>query len=77
MDTTKLRIPAGVAVAIVCLLLAVIAVNPSRAQIGTVAGALAGGLALSAVTGGSVLGTLAGVAGGAVVGYEIGKRMPP
>jgi outer membrane lipoprotein SlyB len=75
MDTTKLKLPAGVAALLLCLLLVAIGLDPTRTQIGAVSGAIVGGLAASAVTGGSLPATLAGIVGGAVAGYEIGRRM--
>ena len=47
--------------------------RPSNAQIGTGAGAVAGGLLGDAVFG-TTLGTIGGAAAGAVIGNEIGKR---
>ncbi len=47
--------------------------QPSNAQIGTGAGAVAGGLLGDAVFG-TTLGTIGGAAAGAVIGNEIGKR---
>ena len=46
----------------------------SRAEKGTVVGAGVGGLAGSAVSGGSTLGTLGGAAVGGVIGHEVGAR---
>jgi osmotically inducible lipoprotein OsmB len=42
--------------------------------VGTVGGAALGGVAGSAVTGGSTLGTLGGAALGGYVGHEVGER---
>lgn len=47
--------------------------HPTNAQIGTGAGAVAGGL-LGDVVFGSTLGTIGGAAAGAMIGNEIGKR---
>jgi osmotically inducible lipoprotein OsmB len=42
--------------------------------LGTVGGAAVGGLAGSAITGGSTLGTVGGAAVGGIVGHELGER---
>jgi osmotically inducible lipoprotein OsmB len=47
--------------------------NPTNAQIGTGAGAVAGGLLGNAVLGGT-LGTVGGAAAGALIGNELGKK---
>ena len=41
---------------------------------GTVAGAAVGGVAGSALTGGSALGTVGGAAAGGIVGHEVGQN---
>jgi len=41
---------------------------------GTIAGAAVGGVAGSALTGGSALGTIGGAAAGGIVGHEVGER---
>jgi osmotically inducible lipoprotein OsmB len=46
----------------------------SREQQGTVGGAVAGGVAGNAVTGGSTLGTIGGAVAGGVIGNEAGER---
>ena len=46
----------------------------SREQQGTVGGAVAGGVAGNAVTGGSTLGTVGGAVAGGVIGNEAGER---
>ena len=42
--------------------------------IGTVGGAALGGVAGSALTGGSAVGTIGGAAVGGIVGHEVGER---
>ena len=42
--------------------------------VGTVGGAVVGGAAGSAITGGSTLGTLGGAAAGGYVGHQLGER---
>ncbi len=42
--------------------------------VGTVGGAVAGGVVGSAVTGGSTIGTVGGAAVGGIVGHEVGQR---
>jgi osmotically inducible lipoprotein OsmB len=49
--------------------------NPTREQIGTVGGAVVGGAAGHAVTGGSTIGTVGGAAAGAIIGKEVGENM--
>lgn len=46
--------------------------NPTKAQIGTGAGAVVGGVAGNAIFG-STLGTVGGAAAGALIGNEVGK----
>jgi len=48
--------------------------SPSGETIGTVGGAVAGGVVGSAVTGGSTIGTVGGAVVGGVVGNEVGER---
>ena len=48
--------------------------NPSNQTIGTAGGAVLGGAAGSAVTGGSTLGTVGGAAVGGIIGNEVGRR---
>lgn len=48
--------------------------NPTRQEIGTVSGAVVGGLAGSALTG-NPLGTVAGAGAGAYVGNRIGRGL--
>lgn len=47
--------------------------TPTRQQVGVGAGAVVGGVAGSAITGGSTLGTLGGAAVGGVIGNEVAK----
>jgi len=48
--------------------------TPTRQQVGIGAGAVIGGVAGSAITDGSTLGTLGGAAVGGVVGNEVSKK---
>jgi len=48
--------------------------RPSGETVGTVGGAVAGGVVGSAVTGGSTIGTIGGAVVGGVVGNEVGER---
>jgi osmotically inducible lipoprotein OsmB len=48
--------------------------NMSRADKATAAGAVVGGVAGSAVTGGSTIGTVGGAVAGGVIGREIEKK---
>lgn len=48
--------------------------TPTRQQVGVGTGAVLGGVAGSAVTGGSTLGTLGGAAVGGVIGNEVTKK---
>ena len=45
----------------------------SSTEKGTIAGAAIGGVAGSALTGGSALGTIGGAAAGGVIGHEVGE----
>jgi len=45
----------------------------STTEKGTVAGAAVGGVAGSALTGGSALGTIGGAAAGGIIGHEVGE----
>jgi len=47
--------------------------NPSRQDLGTVAGAVVGGVTGSALTGGSTFGTVGGAVAGGYVGRELSK----
>lgn len=47
--------------------------NPTNAQIGTVGGAVVGGVVGDAVFG-NTLGTVGGAAAGALIGNEVGKK---
>lgn len=46
----------------------------TSAEKGTVAGAAVGGVAGSALTGGSALGTVGGAVGGGIIGHELGEN---
>jgi osmotically inducible lipoprotein OsmB len=48
--------------------------RPSGEAIGTVGGAVAGGVIGSAATGGSTLGTIGGAIVGGAVGHEVGEN---
>ena len=48
--------------------------EPSGEQVGTVGGAVAGGVLGSAVTGGSTVGTIGGAIAGGAVGNQVGER---
>ena len=48
--------------------------SPTRQQIGTATGAVAGGVIGAVATGGSTFGTVAGAAAGGVIGAEIAKN---
>ena len=45
----------------------------SSTEKGTIAGAAVGGVAGSALTGGSALGTIGGAAAGGIIGHEVGE----
>ena len=45
----------------------------SSTEKGTIGGAAVGGVAGSALTGGSALGTIGGAAAGGIIGHEIGE----
>ncbi len=46
----------------------------TRSQQNTAIGAAVGGVAGSALTGGSAIGTIGGAAAGGLIGHEVGKR---
>ncbi|RJF97453.1 glycine zipper 2TM domain-containing protein [Noviherbaspirillum saxi] len=48
--------------------------TPTRQQVGVGTGAVLGGVAGNAVTGGSTLGTIGGAAVGGLVGNEVSKK---
>jgi len=61
--------------ALFALNLAACGSNPSKEQIGTVGGAVLGGAAGHAITGGGAIGTVGGAAAGAIIGKEVGENM--
>lgn len=68
------RAPGAALALCAALLLAGCSGNPTRQEIGTVSGAVVGGLAGSALTG-NPLGTVAGAGAGAYVGNRIGREL--
>jgi len=69
----KIRTQASIAAAVAALALGGCA-DMTPSEKGTVAGAAIGGVAGSALTGGSTLGTVGGAVAGGVVGHEVGER---
>jgi osmotically inducible lipoprotein OsmB len=69
----KIRTQASIGAALVALALGGCA-DMSPSEKGTVAGAAIGGVAGSALSGGSTLGTVGGAVAGGVVGHEVGKN---
>ena len=69
----KTRIQASIAATLFALVLGGCA-DMSRQEKATVAGAVVGGVAGHAVSGGSSAGTVGGAVVGGVVGHEVGKR---
>lgn len=63
------------AIALLALVLSGCNSNPSRQEIGTVSGAVVGGIVGSAVTGRTGVGTVGGAAAGAYVGNKIGREL--
>ncbi|HEY6895897.1 MAG TPA: glycine zipper domain-containing protein [Rhodocyclaceae bacterium] len=57
------------------LLLAGCNSNPTKEQIGTVSGAVVGGIVGSTLTGGSGVGTVGGAAAGSYIGNRIGHEL--
>lgn len=49
--------------------------NPTRQELGTIGGAVVGGVVGSSLTGGSTVGTVGGAAVGGVIGNRIGREM--
>ena len=49
--------------------------NPTKQEIGTVGGAVVGGIVGSALTGGSGVGTVGGAAAGIYIGNRIGSEL--
>ena len=69
----KVRTQASIAAALFALALGGCA-DMSPSEKGTVAGAAIGGVAGSALTGGSTLGTVGGAVAGGVIGHEVGEN---
>jgi osmotically inducible lipoprotein OsmB len=59
---------------IAALLLLSACAGMSSSDKGTIAGAAVGGVAGSALTGGSALGTIGGAAAGGIIGHEVGEN---
>jgi osmotically inducible lipoprotein OsmB len=55
------------------ILMASLLISCTNREMGTVGGAAIGGVAGSALTGGSALGTVAGAVGGGIVGNQVTK----
>lgn len=55
--------------------LAACSANPTKREVGTVSGAVVGGIVGSALTGGSGIGTIGGAAAGSYVGNRIGSQL--
>jgi osmotically inducible lipoprotein OsmB len=55
------------------ILIATLLVSCTNRDMGTVGGAAVGGIAGSALTGGSALGTVAGAVGGGVIGNQLAR----
>ena len=62
-----------VAVVLVAASLSACSSNPSKQDVGTVSGAIIGGVLGSALTGGSGVGTIGGAAAGGYIGNRIGR----
>ena len=60
-------------VGIAALLLLSACAGMSSTGKGTIAGAAIGGVAGSALTGGSAVGTIGGAVGGGIIGHEVGE----
>lgn len=68
--------PTHLAVAILAAAtLAACSSNPTKQEIGTVGGAVVGGIIGSALTGGSGAGTVGGAAAGSYIGNRIGSEL--
>jgi osmotically inducible lipoprotein OsmB len=72
-DFMKTRIQASIAATLAALALGGCA-GMTHEEKSTLAGAAVGGLAGSAISGGSTAGTVGGAVVGGVVGHEVGKR---
>ena len=68
---SKLLIVVGIALASA---LGITGCGSRGETVGTVGGAVLGGVAGSAVTGGSTIGTVGGAAAGGIIGHEVGER---
>ncbi|HRE16487.1 MAG TPA: glycine zipper domain-containing protein [Rhodocyclaceae bacterium] len=66
--------PIAVAVLVLASLSAC-STNPSKQDVGTVSGAIIGGVVGSALTGGSGVGTIGGAAAGGYIGNRIGRDL--
>ena len=60
-------------IGIAALLMLSACAGMSSSDKGTIAGAAVGGVAGSALTGGSPLGTIGGAVGGGIIGHEVGE----
>jgi osmotically inducible lipoprotein OsmB len=72
-QASPLRRLAPAAVVAAAIALSGCASNPSRQDMGTVAGAVVGGVTGSVLTGGSTFGTVGGAVAGGYVGRELSK----
>jgi osmotically inducible lipoprotein OsmB len=68
---SKALIAVGIALASV---LGIAGCGSTGETVGTAGGAVLGGAAGSAVTGGSTIGTIGGAAAGGIIGHEVGER---
>jgi osmotically inducible lipoprotein OsmB len=68
---SKVFVTLGMALA---LALGIAGCGSTGETVGTVGGAVVGGAAGSAVTGGSTIGTVGGAAAGGIIGHELGGR---
>lgn len=78
MNTTvhpNSRWRAAVVAMLAVLSLSACSSNPSKQDVGTVSGAIIGGVVGSALTGGSGVGTIGGAAAGGYIGSRIGRDL--